>query len=92
MGRLSVPYSESALSEKKENQPVEVSITLPKEESHVPLWPWEEQVISEADYQHSLDGLNRFVEEPHTPQTQQVFADLLKDALRTLTAVGAVLS
>jgi hypothetical protein len=51
------------LSEKKENQPVEIAITLPTEASPIPLWPWEEQVISEADYQQSLDGLKRFVEE-----------------------------
>ena len=45
--------------------------TLTEKESHIPLWPWEEQVISAADYQHSLEGLKRFVEqvEVHDLQT-----------------------
>lgn len=38
-------------------------ITLTEEASPVPLWPWEEQVISQAEYQRALDGLTRFVEE-----------------------------
>ena len=42
---------------------MEMYTTLREEESHVPLWPWEEQVISGADYQRSLAGLKRFVEE-----------------------------
>ena len=34
-----------------------------KEESMSPLWPWEEEVIRRAEYQRSLEGLKRFVEE-----------------------------
>ena len=36
---------------------------LTEEESHAPLWPWEEQIISRVDYQRSLAGLKRFVEQ-----------------------------
>ena len=42
---------------------MEMHTALTKEESHVPLWPWEEQTIGEDDYQRSLAGLKRFVEE-----------------------------
>lgn len=42
---------------------MEIHTTLTKEESPVPLWPWEEQVITSADYQHSRAGLKRFVEQ-----------------------------
>ena len=42
---------------------MEIHTTLTEIDSHVPLWPWEEQAISGADYQRSLDGLKRFVEQ-----------------------------
>ncbi len=37
--------------------------TLPEEERTVSRWPWEEEYISAAEYQCSLEGLQRFVEE-----------------------------
>jgi len=37
--------------------------TLPEEERTVSHWPWEEKCISVAEYQCSLKGLRRFVEE-----------------------------
>jgi hypothetical protein len=37
--------------------------TLPKEERTVSRWPWEEEYISAAEYQCSLEGLQHFVEE-----------------------------
>lgn len=33
------------------------------EKGNFALWPWEEEVIGGADYQRSLEGLKRFVEE-----------------------------
>ena len=42
--------------------------TLTEEESNVPLWPWEEEVISGAEYQRALEGLKRFVEEVEVNQ------------------------
>lgn len=30
---------------------------------HFPLWPWEEEVISPAEYEYSLQGLKKFVAE-----------------------------
>ena len=44
--------------------------TLTEEKSNFPLWPWEEEVISGAEYQHSLEGLKRFVEEVERNQLQ----------------------
>ena len=44
--------------------------TLTEEKSNFPLWPWEEEVISGAEYQHSLEGLKRFVEEVEGNQLQ----------------------
>ena len=37
--------------------------TLLEEERAVSRWPWEEECISAAEYQCSLEGLQRFVEE-----------------------------
>src|SRR5436305_12878149 len=37
--------------------------TLPEEERTVSRWPWEEECISAAEFQCSLEGLQRFVEE-----------------------------
>src|SRR5436305_15285873 len=37
--------------------------TLPEEERTVSRWPWEEEGISAAEFQCSLEGLQRFVEE-----------------------------
>ena len=42
---------------------MERHLTLPEEERTVLRWLWEEEAISAADYQRSLDGLQRFVEE-----------------------------
>jgi len=44
--------------------------TLTEEERNVPLWPWEEEVISGANYQRSLEDLKRFVEEVDVNQLQ----------------------
>ena len=44
--------------------------TPTEEERNVPLWPWEEEVISRAEYQHSLEDLKRFVEEVEVNQLQ----------------------
>jgi hypothetical protein len=44
--------------------------TLTEEERNVPLWPWEEEVISGAEYQRSLEGLKQFVEEVDVNQLQ----------------------
>ena len=44
--------------------------TLTEEERNVPHWPWEEEVISGADYQRSLEGLKHFVEEVDVNQLQ----------------------
>lgn len=44
--------------------------TLTEQESNVPLWPWEEEVISGAEYQRSLEGLKRFVEEVEVKSLQ----------------------
>jgi hypothetical protein len=41
---------------------MEIHATL-REENNISLWPWEEEVISAAEYQRSLEGLKRFVEE-----------------------------
>ncbi len=49
---------------------MEMHPTLTEEESNVPLWPWEEEVISGADYQRSLEGLKHFVEEVDVKQLQ----------------------
>ncbi len=76
-----------ALSEKKGNQPVEMHIALTEEASHVPLWPWEEQVISGADYQRSLDGFTRFVEEVEVKQLQT-----LEDLSAVASLIGHDLS
>jgi hypothetical protein len=66
---------------------VETHITLTGEASHVPLWPWEEQVISQAEYQRALDGLNRFVEEVEVKQLQT-----LEDLSAVASLVGHDLS
>ena len=42
---------------------MERHLTLPEEERTVSRWPWEEECISAAEYQCSLEGLQRFVEE-----------------------------
>lgn len=42
---------------------MEIHPTLREEENNISLWPWEEKVISAAEYQRSLEGLKRFVEE-----------------------------
>src|SRR5260370_8322496 len=44
--------------------------TLKGEERNVPRWPWEEEVISGADYQRSLEDLKRFGEEVDVNQLQ----------------------
>lgn len=49
---------------------MEMYPTLTEEESNVPLWPWEEEVISGAEYQRSLEGLKRFVEKVDVNQLQ----------------------
>jgi hypothetical protein len=49
---------------------MEMHPTLTEEERNVPLWPWEEQVISGAEYQRSLKGLKHFVEEVDVNQLQ----------------------
>ena len=42
---------------------MEMLLSLPEEERIVSRWPWEEECISAAEYQCSLEGLQRFVEE-----------------------------
>jgi hypothetical protein len=42
---------------------MERHLTLPEEERTVSRWLWEEEGISAAEYQCSLEGLQRFVEE-----------------------------
>ena len=42
---------------------MESHATLPEEERAGSRWPWEEEYISTAEYQCSLEGLQRFVEE-----------------------------
>jgi hypothetical protein len=41
-------------------------------ENNNPFWPWEEEVISEAEYQRSLEGLRRYVEEVEVNRLQTV--------------------
>jgi hypothetical protein len=60
---------------------VETHATLREEESRFPPWPWEEEVISGADYQRSLEGLKRFVEEVEVYHLQ---------TLEDLSAVASV--
>jgi hypothetical protein len=48
---------------KKGDQTLKRYATLPDEEKTVSRWPWEEEYISAAEYQCSLEGLQRFVEE-----------------------------
>jgi len=55
---------------KKGDQSLERHPTLTEEERNVPLWPWEEEVISGANYQRSLEDLKRFVEEVDVNQLQ----------------------
>jgi len=62
---------------------LETHATLIEEESRVPLWPWEEEVISGADYQHSLEGLKRFVEE-----VQVIHLQTLEDLSAVASLVG----
>ena len=59
---------------------MEIHFTLTEEESNFPPWPWEEEVISGAEYQRSLEGLKRFVEEVEV------------DGLQTLEDLSAVAS
>jgi hypothetical protein len=49
---------------------MEMHPTLTDEESNVSLWPWEEEVISGAEYRRSLEGLKRFVEEVEVNRLQ----------------------
>jgi hypothetical protein len=42
---------------------LESHTTLPEGEMTISRWPWEEEWISVAEYQCSLEGLKRFVEE-----------------------------
>ena len=60
---------------------METHATLREEESRFPPWPWEEEVISGADYQRSLEGLKRFVEEVEVHHLQ---------TLEDLSAVASV--
>ena len=62
---------------------METHSTLIEEESRVPLWPWEEEVISGADYQHSLEGLKRFVEE-----VEVIHLQTLEDLSAVASLVG----
>ena len=62
---------------------METHATLIEEESRVPLWPWEEEVISGADYQHSLEGLKRFVEE-----VEVIHLQTLEDLSAVASLVG----
>lgn len=66
---------------------MELHITLAEETSHVPLWPWEEPVISQADYQRALDDLHRFVDEVEVKQLQT-----LEDLSAVASLVGHNLS
>ena len=68
---------------KKGKQSLETHATLIEEESRVPLWPWEEEVISGADYQHSLEGLKRFVEE-----VEVIHLQTLEDLSAVASLVG----
>jgi hypothetical protein len=49
---------------------MERHITLPEEERTVSRWLWEEEGISAAEYQRSLEGLQRFVEEVEVNRLQ----------------------
>jgi hypothetical protein len=51
---------------------LEMHTTLIEEERNVPRWPWEEEVFSGAEYQRSLEGLKRFVEEVNVKQLQKL--------------------
>ena len=58
-----IPRQRPLLRGKKGDQTLERYATLPEEERTVSRWPWEEECISTAEYQCSLEGLKRFVEE-----------------------------
>ena len=63
--------------------------TLPEEERTVSRWLWEEEGISAAEYQRSLDGLQRFVEEVevnrlHTLEDLSAVASLVGHDLSVL--------
>jgi hypothetical protein len=58
-----IPRQRPLLIGKKGDQTLERYTTLPEEERTVSHWPWEEECISAAEYQCSLEGLQRFVEE-----------------------------
>ena len=49
---------------------MEMHLMLTEEERNVPRWPWEEEVFSGAEYQRSLEGLQRFVEEVNVNRLQ----------------------
>jgi hypothetical protein len=49
---------------------MEMHLMLIDEERNVPRWPWEEEVFSGAEYQRSLEGLQRFVEEVNVNRLQ----------------------
>ena len=55
--------SKALIGGKKGDQKLKMYATLPDEEKTVTRWPWEEECISAAEYQCSLEGLQRFVEE-----------------------------
>ena len=51
---------------------MEMHLMLTEEERNVLRWPWEEEVFSGAEYQRSLEGLKRFVEERNVKQLQKL--------------------
>jgi hypothetical protein len=58
-----IPRQRPLLRGKKDGQTLKRYATLPEKEMTVSRWPWEEECISAAEYQCSLEGLQRFVEE-----------------------------
>ena len=61
--------------------------TLPEEERTVSRWLWEEECVSAGEYQCSLEGLQRFVEEVEVNRLHT-----LKDLSAVASLVGHDLS
>ena len=74
---------------KKGDQALERHPTLPEEERTVSRWLWEEECVSAGEYQCSLEGLQRFVEEVevnrlHTLEDLSAVASLVGHDLSVL--------
>ena len=66
---------------------------LTAEERAFHPWPWEEEVISAAEYMRSLQGLNRFLEEAevsqlHTVEDVSAVASLVGRDVHTVTVAN----